>query len=88
MRVVTLCDWQVDGLQVASFNAPISNVDFCSLTSNLAVGNEHGLVRNVYPVILILSLSSLFFPIQPRAKLLIRSKFITSMAAQMREVFT
>ncbi|XP_021620762.1 uncharacterized protein LOC110621044 isoform X2 [Manihot esculenta] len=45
LSLICILEGKVDGLQVASFNAPISNVDFCSLTSNLAVGNEHGLVQ-------------------------------------------
>ncbi|XP_050207178.1 uncharacterized protein LOC126656614 [Mercurialis annua] len=42
---ICIIEGKVEGVDAAGFCAPVSNLDFCSLTLHLAVGNEHGLVR-------------------------------------------
>lgn len=38
-------NWQVQGIKVAGLSSPVSRLDFCIFTLNLAVGSESGLVR-------------------------------------------
>lgn len=38
-------NWQVQGIKVAGLSSPVSRMDFCIFTLNLAVGSESGLVR-------------------------------------------
>ncbi|XP_058002997.1 uncharacterized protein LOC110665372 isoform X2 [Hevea brasiliensis] len=45
LSIICVLEGKVKGLQVTGFSTPVSNLDFCSLTSNLAVGNEYGLVK-------------------------------------------
>ncbi|XP_037491449.1 uncharacterized protein LOC105646578 isoform X2 [Jatropha curcas] len=45
LSLICILEGKVEGVEVVGFNAPVSSLDFCSLTLNLAVGNEHGLVQ-------------------------------------------
>lgn len=45
MHGVIPYNWQVQGIKVAGSSAPVSQMDFCAFTLNLAVGSECGLVR-------------------------------------------
>lgn len=38
-------NWQMQGIKVAGLSSPVSRLDFCIFTLNLAVGSESGLVR-------------------------------------------
>ncbi|XP_065853138.1 uncharacterized protein [Euphorbia lathyris] len=45
LSLICVLEGKVEGVEVAGFGGPVSAIDFCSLTLNLAVGNECGLVR-------------------------------------------
>ncbi|GAV73566.1 LOW QUALITY PROTEIN: hypothetical protein CFOL_v3_17050, partial [Cephalotus follicularis] len=45
VSLICIIEGEVQGIKVTGFNSQVSNLDFCSLTSSLAVGNERGLVR-------------------------------------------
>ncbi|KAM2983922.1 hypothetical protein FF2_009786 [Malus domestica] len=42
---ICLVESEVQGIEVAGSSAPVTRLDFCAFTLNLAVGNECGLVR-------------------------------------------
>ncbi|XP_042514167.1 uncharacterized protein LOC122088875 isoform X2 [Macadamia integrifolia] len=45
LSLILVLDGEVQGIKVAGAGASVSALDFCSLSSTLAVGNECGLVR-------------------------------------------
>ncbi|XP_050114027.1 uncharacterized protein LOC126592386 isoform X2 [Malus sylvestris] len=45
LSCICLVESEVQGIEVAGSSAPVTRLDFCAFTLNLAVGNECGLVR-------------------------------------------
>ncbi|XAR68805.1 hypothetical protein NMG60_11000176 [Bertholletia excelsa] len=45
LSLICILESKVEGIKIASSNAPVSKIDFCSVTLSLAVGNGCGLVR-------------------------------------------
>ncbi|WCJ28042.1 transducin family protein / WD-40 repeat family protein [Euphorbia peplus] len=45
LSLICVLEGKVKGVEVIGFSAPVSAIDFCSRTLNLAVGNECGLVH-------------------------------------------
>ncbi|KAB2630515.1 hypothetical protein D8674_008034 [Pyrus ussuriensis x Pyrus communis] len=45
LSCICLVESEVHGIEVAGSSAPVTRLDFCTFTLNLAVGNECGLVR-------------------------------------------
>nr|XP_011466469.1 PREDICTED: uncharacterized protein LOC101312178 isoform X2 [Fragaria vesca subsp. vesca] len=45
LSFVCVLEGEVQGIKVAGLNSPVSRMDFCIFTLNLAVGSESGLVR-------------------------------------------
>ncbi|XP_048439524.1 uncharacterized protein LOC103930534 isoform X2 [Pyrus x bretschneideri] len=45
LSCICLVESEVHGIEVAGSSAPVTRLDFCAFTLNLAVGNECGLVR-------------------------------------------
>ncbi|XP_062002443.1 uncharacterized protein LOC133720246 [Rosa rugosa] len=45
LSFISVLEGEVQGIKVAGLSSPVSRMDFCSFTLNLAVGSESGLVR-------------------------------------------
>lgn len=45
LSLICIVEGEVESIEVAGFSDPVTNLDFCSLTLSLAVGNKCGLVR-------------------------------------------
>uniref|UniRef100_A0A2P2M1D5 Uncharacterized protein MANES_08G093100 n=1 Tax=Rhizophora mucronata TaxID=61149 RepID=A0A2P2M1D5_RHIMU len=45
LSLIYILECKMQNLDIASFSAPVSNLEFCSHSLRLAVGNIHGLVR-------------------------------------------
>lgn len=45
LSLICIVEGEVENIEVAGFSDPVTNLDFCSLTLSLAVGNKCGLVR-------------------------------------------
>ncbi|KAJ0027944.1 hypothetical protein Pint_34863 [Pistacia integerrima] len=45
LKLISVLNGEVQGIEVAGSSAPVSNLNICFLNSSLAVGNECGLIR-------------------------------------------